>query len=123
MKAENAEAAEAGFPAPVRVVVAAPQPDRVVRAVTNLVAAADRPVEVEVEVVVHGAGLDLVLGEEAGEQVTRLLETGARVLACANSLSGRGLTADTLVAGVGVVPAAVWHLALRQHEGWALVPL
>ncbi|MEU6009608.1 DsrE family protein [Streptomyces sp. NPDC047453] len=121
MKAENAEAAEAGFPAPVRVVVAAPQPDRVVRAVTNLVAAADRPVEVEV--VVHGAGLDLVLGEEAGEQVPRLLETGARVLACANSLSGRGLTADTLVAGVGVVPAAVWHLALRQHEGWALVPL
>ncbi|MFF4864744.1 DsrE family protein [Streptomyces sp. NPDC001231] len=118
MNAENAEAAGSRSPAPVRVVVAAPQPDRVVRAVTNLVAA-DRPVEV----VVHGAGLDLVLGEESGEQVTRLLETGARVLACANSLSGRGLTAGSLVAGVGVVPAAVWHLALRQHEGWSLVPL
>ncbi|MFD4955578.1 DsrE family protein [Streptomyces sp. NPDC088337] len=124
MNAENAEAARAaraGFPAPVRAVVAAPEPDRVVRAVQNLVAAADRPVEVEV--VAYGAGLDLVLGEESGEQVTRLLETGARVLACANSLSGRGLTADILVAGVGVVPAAVWHLALRQHEGWSLVPL
>ncbi|MGW5123044.1 DsrE family protein [Streptomyces sp. NPDC004069] len=121
MNAENTANAASGHPAPVRVVVSAPRPDRVVRAVGNLVAAADRPVEVEV--VVHGAGLDLVLGEESAEHVARLLETGARVLACANSLSGRGLTADTLVSGVGVVPAAVWHLALRQHEGWSLVPL
>ncbi|MCN9244807.1 DsrE family protein [Streptomyces sp. RY43-2] len=118
MNTENVQSAGA---APVRVVVAAPQPDRVVRAVRNLVAAADRPVEVEV--VVYGSGLDLVLRGGSDTEITRLLESGARVLACANSLAGRDLTDDALVPGVEVVPAAVWHLTVRQHEGWSLVPV
>ncbi|MET7378368.1 DsrE family protein [Streptomyces sp. NPDC005526] len=113
--------AEPSSPPPVRVVVAAPQPDRVVRAVSNLVAAADRPLDVEV--VVYGAGLELVLKGVRDEEAGRLRETGARVVACANTLAGRGVTAGALVPGVDVVPAAVWHLAVRQHEGWALVPV
>jgi intracellular sulfur oxidation DsrE/DsrF family protein len=33
------------------------------------------------------------------------------------------MTTDTLADGVGVVPAAVWHLVRRQHEGWSYLPL
>ncbi|MGV9253876.1 DsrE family protein [Streptomyces sp. NPDC003697] len=114
----NAATASTG---PVRAVVAAPRPEHVVRAVTNLLTSADRPVEVEV--VLYGAGLDLVLGDETAEQMARLRQAGARLFACADSLAGRGLGAGHVLPGVEVVPAAVWHVALRQHEGWSLVPV
>ncbi|MGW4379160.1 DsrE family protein [Kitasatospora sp. NPDC004531] len=87
----------------------------------NLVAAAD--CAVEVEVVAYGGGLDLLLRDDPAEDTARLVEAGARPLACANALAGRGLTADALMPGVRVVPAAAWHLALRQYEGWSLVPV
>ena len=48
---------------------------------------------------------------------------GVRFLACANTLDGRGLSAEALLPGVEVVPAAVWHLARRQHEGWSYLPM
>ncbi|MFF3781159.1 DsrE family protein [Streptomyces sp. NPDC001933] len=107
--------------ATVRVVVAAPQPDRVARATTNLLAAADHPLDVEI--VLYGAGVDLILDRIPPAEAAALHEAGARVLVCANTLKGRGLTAEVLPPWVGVVDAAVWHLALRQHQGWSLVPV
>ncbi|MFF9481846.1 DsrE family protein [Streptomyces sp. NPDC014733] len=106
----------------VRAVVAVPAVDRAPRAIGNLLRAADLPLEVEAVCSGDGIGLVLADGPHAGTVAT-LREAGVRFLACANTLSGRGLTADDLAEGVGVVPAAVWHLVRRQHEGWSFLPL
>jgi intracellular sulfur oxidation DsrE/DsrF family protein len=45
------------------------------------------------------------------------------VQACHNTLQARGLTPQALTEGVGVVPAAVLHLARRQRAGWAYLTL
>lgn len=102
----------------VRVVVAVPAAERAHRAVRNLTAAADLPVEVEM--VCYGAGIDMVLaGHPLAEETRALQDEGIGLSACANTLRARGLEADALIPGVTVVPAAVWHLARRQHEGWS----
>ena len=106
----------------VRVVAGAATADRAVRAVGNLLTASDLPVTVEL--VCYGPGIDLALaGGAAAERVRQLQERGVTVLACANSLTGRGLTAEALLPGVEIVKAAVWHLVRRQHEGWAYIPV
>ncbi|MDF6045401.1 hypothetical protein LRD69_25265 [Streptomyces sp. JH14] len=63
----------------VRVVCRRPQPDRVARATMNLLAAADRPLDVEV--VLYGAGIDLTLDRTSVDKAAALHEAGARVLA------------------------------------------
>lgn len=105
----------------IRVVMAAPQPDRVSRSVANLMAAADRPVDVEI--VLYGQGIDLLLVPSRSAEAENLRDCGATVLACSNTLRGRGVGPEALPAWAGVVEAAVWHLALRQHQGWSLVPV
>lgn len=80
------------------------------------------PDATEVEVVAHGPGLDLLLtGTPHGEQVGALQEQGVRMLACANTLRIRDLTAADLLAGVEVVSAGIGHIVRREHEGWQYV--
>lgn len=105
----------------VRVVVGASVTDRSHQAVHNLLRAADLPVLVEV--VCYGDGIDLVLDGPAASATAALQADGVRFLACANTLNGRGLSAAALLHGVGIVPAAVWHLARRQDEGWSYLPM
>ena len=40
---------------------------------------------------------------------------------CANSLRSQDIDVSDLAEGIGVVPAAVSHLAERQWQGWAYV--
>jgi intracellular sulfur oxidation DsrE/DsrF family protein len=103
----------------LRVVIAADAPgDRAIRACRNLLRAAEEPVRAEL--VCFGPGLDLALvdGPHVGD-LRALMSAGVSVQACANTLNARGLTAEALEDGVGVVPAAVLHLARRQQAGWA----
>ncbi|MER6334021.1 DsrE family protein [Streptomyces sp. NPDC014983] len=106
----------------VRAVVGVPAVGRAPQALGNLLRAADLPVEVEA--VCYSDGIDLLLaGGPHAEATAALQRDGVRFLACANTLRGRNITPDMLVDGVGVVPAALWHLARRQHEGWSYLPL
>ncbi len=106
----------------VRVVSGAASPERAQRALRNLLAAADLPVTVEL--VCYGPGIELAFAGGVWTDGTReLQESGVRVLACANSLDPQGLNPEDLLPGVEIVPAAVWHLARRQYEGWSYLPL
>lgn len=89
---------------------------------TALNAAADLGEGVRVEVVVQGPAVAL-LAQPAGPagQLGDLIAAGIGVLACGNSLRSADLAAGDLASGVGVVPAAVGHLARRQWGGWAYV--
>lgn len=52
-----------------------------------------------------------------------LQKADVKFLACANTLTGRAITPGMLLPGVALVPAAVWHLVSRQHEGWSYLSL
>lgn len=93
--------------------------ERLLRSVGNLLA--DLQGEgVEVEVVAHGPGLDLLLPAAASAADVRALqERGVTFLACENTLRSRHLAIEDLPAGVRAVPSGVGHLVRRQSEGWS----
>lgn len=79
---------------------------------------------VPVEAVIQGPGVALLAEDsEHRAEVLAALTHGVRVLACGNSLRSADLPAERLLPGVGVVPAAIAHLARRQWDGWAYVRL
>ena len=76
----------------------------------------------EVELVVHGPGLDAVLANAPhADRVRTLLERGVSVAACSSTMQGRDVAPDALIHGVHVVPAGVAELVRRQRQGWAYV--
>ena len=79
---------------------------------------------VPVEAVIQGPGVAL-LAEDSEQRAAVLaaLAHGVRVLACGTSLRSADVPAERLLPGVGVVPAAIGHLARRQWDGWAYVRL
>jgi intracellular sulfur oxidation DsrE/DsrF family protein len=100
------------------VFAAASTQSTALRSCLNLLNAAESPALVEV--VCFGGGVDFALaGGPSVDAVTELLARGVRVLVCRNSLDGRGLDESALIPEVGIVSAAVLHLAVRQHEGWS----
>lgn len=93
--------------------------ERLLRQVGNLLADL-RPADVQIEVVAHGAGLDLLLTPgRIADQVRDLQELGVVFVACDNTLRSRGLTAGDLVEGARTTPSGVGHLVRRQQVGWS----
>lgn len=75
-----------------------------------------------VELVTHGPGLSAVLlGSPHEEALRELLARGVRAVACANTMRQKGISGDRLVPAVGVVPAGIARLVVRQREGWSYV--
>ena len=90
------------------------------RAALNAVA--DLGDGVPVELVVQGPAVGrLTAAQGPTEQLPALMDAGIAVQACGNSLRSAGVSAEELAPGVGVVSAAVGHLARRQWAGWAYV--
>ncbi|MGN7797716.1 DsrE family protein [Leifsonia sp. 22587] len=78
--------------------------------------------QTRVELVVHGAGIDLLLeGSPHSENVRALQDRGLTVDACGNTLSSASIARERLLPGAVVVPSGVAHLVIRQREGWAYV--
>lgn len=93
--------------------------ERLLRQVANLLA--DLGAEgVEVEVVAHGAGLDLLLPGGAAARLVRDLQgRGVAFLACENTLRSRELEVGDLLADVRAVPSGVAAIVRRQSQGWS----
>jgi len=77
-----------------------------------------------IEVVVQGPGVTLLAhGTPATEAITNAGQLDIGLLACGNSMRSAGMDDKDLASGVGMVPAAIAHLARRQWEGWAYARL
>lgn len=93
--------------------------ERLLRQAANLLADV-RPADIQIEVVAHGAGLDLLLTPgRIADAVRDLQEQGVVFVACDNTLRSRGLTAVDLVEGARTTPSGVGHLVRRQQAGWS----
>lgn len=93
--------------------------ERLLRSLANLLT--DLAAEgVEVEVVAHAAGLDLLLPESgSADRIGELRARGVTFLACENTLRGRQVAVTDLVPGVATVSSGVGHLVRRQAQGWS----
>ncbi|MDP2878794.1 MAG: DsrE family protein [Sulfuricella sp.] len=77
---------------------------------------------VQIEVVVYGPGLDMVLLEtEIAEKIDEAASRGVRIVACENTMIGRKLTRADMYPSVGYVKTGVAELMKRQREGWAYI--
>ena len=77
---------------------------------------------VQIEVVVYGSGLDMVLLEtEIAEKIDEAVSRGVKIVACENTMTGRKLTHADMYPSIGYVKAGVVELMKRQREGWAYI--
>lgn len=78
------------------------------------------PEPVEVEVVCHGPGLDMIMkGGKAEARVKKVQKLGAVFAACANTMRGRKVTQAMLVPGAVVVKSGVYEVVTKQEAGWS----
>jgi intracellular sulfur oxidation DsrE/DsrF family protein len=77
----------------------------------------------EIEVVCHGAGLDLLMTSKskASKALTDWSAQGVVFSACNNTMKRRNIKKEDLLPSVQVVPSAMIELTLKQEEGWAYV--
>jgi len=77
---------------------------------------------IEVEVVMNGPGIDLLLTDTLYHNtLERLHEKGIHFLVCKNTLNHRNLGSTSILPFAISVPSAIAHLIIRQHEGWSYI--
>lgn len=77
---------------------------------------------VQIEIVVYGPGLDMVLLEtEMAGKIDEAVSRGVKIVACGNTMIGRKLTRADMYPSVGYVKAGVVELMKRQRQGWAYI--
>jgi intracellular sulfur oxidation DsrE/DsrF family protein len=79
------------------------------------------PGAVQVEVVAHGKGLDLLVKTKThlAAEVEALAKDGVIFTACENSMKKHNVTKADLLIVAGTVPSGVAELVLKQEQGWS----
>jgi len=79
------------------------------------------PEPVRIEIVCHGAGLDLLLKRlnPLATRVSALAKVGVMFAACGNTVRGRHLSKTKLLPFVRIVPSGVTEVVRRQEAGWS----
>ncbi|MCL5031151.1 MAG: DsrE family protein [Bacteroidetes bacterium] len=96
--------------------------DMVLINISNLIADLGED-NVTIELVANSEGVTAFLKEPNWHisKIEGLMAKGVRFVVCANSLRQAGLTKDSLMAQIEVVPAGVSELVKKQAEGWAYI--
>ncbi len=78
------------------------------------------PDPVEVEVVCHGPGLDMLLkSNHIGTRLEKINSGGVVFAACANTIKGRHLDKGKLYSFARLVPSGVAEIVRKQEAGWS----
>ena len=79
------------------------------------------PGAIQVEVVAHGKGLDLLVKAKThlAAEVESLVKEGVVFYACENSMKKHNVTKADLLLVAGTVPSGVAELVLKQEQGWS----
>lgn len=78
----------------------------------------------QVEVVIYGQGLDIVLNNGTTQQkaLEKLIaERNVSVKVCAATMKRMGIDKSKLLAGVEVVPDGIYEIITKQQEGWGYI--
>lgn len=79
----------------------------------------------EVEVVIHGNGLGLLLKKSNYQQAKMAKQSseGVKFLACENTMKRKKVNKSDLYEFVGTVPAGLAEIIRKQQEGWSYVKI
>jgi hypothetical protein len=77
----------------------------------------------QLEVVCHGPGMDLLLSDRSIVQgkVKQFTAQGIAFLACENTIRERNLDPAKVLPEAGHVKAGIIHIVERQEEGWSYI--
>jgi len=77
---------------------------------------------IQIEVVMNGPGINLILKDSAMTNVLEQLnEKGIHFLVCQNTLNQKNLDSNALLSFAGIIPSSIAHLIVRQSEGWSYI--
>jgi intracellular sulfur oxidation DsrE/DsrF family protein len=81
------------------------------------------PKGTQLEVVCHGGGLEMLVGEKSSvkEDVEKYIQQGVQFKACRFTMTRDNVTEDMLIKGSGTVQAGVLEIAEKQEKGWAYI--
>ena len=76
---------------------------------------------VEIEVVVHSAGIEMLMTAKTTEQkrITEFKNMGIVFVACQNTMKAKKLTKEEIIAEAGYVPMGVGEIIMKEEQGWS----
>lgn len=77
----------------------------------------------KIEVVCHGAGLDMLLTGKSivEEKIKALAERGVVFNACEFSIKERKVDRSKIISASGFVPAGIIEIVSKQEQGWSYI--
>jgi intracellular sulfur oxidation DsrE/DsrF family protein len=80
--------------------------------------------EAELEVVMYGKGLELVVAERSrytADIVKLMAMPNVSFVVCAVAMKNNNVVASQLIPGVLVLPDGIYEIISKQHEGWGYI--
>ena len=80
--------------------------------------------DAEMEVVMYGKGLDLVMPERSkvlADVQKTIGNPKVSFKVCAIAMKNNNIEASQLLPGVQIVPDAIHELVMKQHDGWGYI--
>ena len=79
------------------------------------------PNEVQIEVVCHGPGIEMLMLAKTTQQkrIAEFKNAGAVFSACMNSMKARKLQKEDIVGEAGFVPSGVAEVVMKQEDKWS----
>ena len=78
--------------------------------------------EVDLELVAYGPGIAMLKGDSpVATGVAEALKTGAKVVACENTMKGQKLGYADMLPNIGYAPSGVVELMRKQQQGYAYI--
>ncbi|MDB5239808.1 MAG: hypothetical protein JWP57_433 [Spirosoma sp.] len=78
--------------------------------------------KLDVELVVHGSGVEVYRKNKPYEKVLQHLQKQGVILAmCENTMRGENISRDELLPFLSYVPSGNGELIIREQEGWAVL--
>lgn len=77
---------------------------------------------VDLELVAYGPGIGMLKGDSpVAKRISEALKTGAKVVACENTMKGQKLVYADMLPDIGYVPSGVVELMRKQQQGYAYI--
>ena len=78
--------------------------------------------EVELELVAYGPGIGMLKADSpVAKGVAEALKSGAKVVACENTMKGQKLGYADMLPNIGYAPSGVVELMRKQQQGYAYI--
>lgn len=78
---------------------------------------------VQVEVVAHGFGIEMLMKEKTTQQekIAAFKKAGVVFVGCENTMREKKIPATSIIAEAGTVPMGIGEVIMKQEQGWSYI--